>query len=302
MIEKQMTLDDLLKNIKFIKRLYDVARIVDPIQNQVLHYKDYKLIPLPSKCYDVWERNDICDDCISRNALEKDETYAKIEYLRDKVYMILAMPIQLKEKKVILELLRDITKERILFDSVDTSKKDAYSLLRNRNINIIKDGLTNIFNNRYVNERLPYDIMNSHIKGEYLSILMIDIDNFREINKGYSHNCGNIILMEFAKVLEDKMKHMNGWVARYTADTFVAVLVNYSPKEASQWAENLRGDIEKYDFFCDDEKHIFITSSIGMYTKEKVDESMEKYIKKAKLFLGRAKEKGKNCVVSNGEK
>lgn len=301
MIEKQMTMDDLLKNISFIKKLYDVARIVDPIKNQVLDYKDNKLIPLPSKCFDVWERKDICEDCISRNALEQDETYAKIEYIRDKAYMILAMPIQLKEKRVILELLRDITKERILFDSVDTSKGDAYNLLKNRNINIIKDGLTNIFNNRYINERLPYDIMNSHIKGEYLSVFMIDIDNFKEINKKYTHNCGNIILMEFAKVLEEKAKENNGWVARYTADTFIAVLADYSPKKASQWAENLNSIIENYDFFCDNKKHAYITTSIGIYTKQKVDVPMDKFIDKAKLFLGRAKEQGKNCVVSNGE-
>ncbi len=302
MIEKQMTMDDLLRDINFIKRLYEVVRIVDPIKNQVLDYKDNKLIPLPSKCYDVWERKDICEDCISRNALEQDETYAKIEYIRDKVYMILAMPVHLKEKRVILELLRDITKERILFDSVDTSKGDAYSLLKNRNINIIKDGLTNIYNNRYINERLPYDIMSSHINEEYLSIFMIDIDNFKEINKEFSHNCGNIILMEFAKVLEGKVKESNGWAARYTADTFIAVLANYSPEEAGKWAEEIRSVIEKYDFFCDNKNHISITTSIGVYTKQKVNDPMDKFIAKAKLFLGRAKEQGKNCAVSNGER
>ena len=121
------------------------------------------------------KKKEVCKDCITRNAFKQNETFAKIEYINEKVYMILAIPILLSGKKVILELLRDITKERILFDSVNTNKDNAYNLLRNRNINIIKDGLTNIYNNRYINERLPYDIINSYMKDEYLSILMVDI-------------------------------------------------------------------------------------------------------------------------------
>ncbi len=299
MLNKQITLDDLLKNIGFIKRLYDVVRIVDPIKNQVLDYKDSNLLPLTSKCYDGWERNEICEDCISRSALKHNEVYAKIEYLGEKVYMILAMPILLKGKRVILELLRDITKERILFDSVDSTKENAYNLLRNRNINIIKDGLTNIFNNRYINERLPYDILNSYIKDEYLSILMIDIDNFKDINEELGHNCGNILLMEFAELLEKSILRYNGWVARYTADTFIAVLIDSPFEEAYKWAEDFRSFIENYNFSCKKGKDVQKTTSIGLYTKRKVEDTMEKFIDRSRLNLGRAKEQGKNCLVSN---
>ena len=294
-----MTMEDLLGKISFIKRLYEVARIVDPIKNQVLDYQNDSLVPLPSKCYDVWERNQMCENCISRNALKDDETYAKIEFMNNHVYMVLAMPIHLKGEKVILELLRDITKERVLFDSSEESKSDAYNLLKDRNVNIIKDGLTNIFNNRYMNERLPYDIINSYIKEQYLSIFIIDIDNFKEINNKYSHQCGNKILIEFAKILEEKAVKNNAWVARYTADTFIVVLPNHLPKEASCWAEDFRSTVEHYDFLYSGVKPITITTSIVFYTKEKVDESMEQFIAKAKISLDQAKAQGKNCIVSN---
>jgi two-component system cell cycle response regulator len=299
-INKQITFDDFSKDMDFIKRLYDVVRIVDPISNHVLDYKNKNLVPLSSKCHDIWEKKEVCKDCITRNAFKQNETFAKIEYINEKVYMILAIPILLSGKKVILELLRDITKERILFDSVNTNKDNAYNLLRNRNINIIKDGLTNIYNNRYINERLPYDIINSYMKDEYLSILMVDIDNFKEINEKLGHNCGNIILMEFAELLEKSILRYNGWVARYTADTFIVVLINSPIERANQWAEDFRSFIENYRFSCKEGENTQITTSIGVYSKKKVEDTMEKLINRSKLNLGRAKEQGKNCVVTNG--
>ncbi len=297
MPDNKIKLDKLVQEIDFIKRLYDIVRIVDPKKKQVLEYEDSELVPVASTCYSFWENDTMCDNCISGKALEQGDTYAKIEYKDDHVYMIMAIPIQLENGyKVVLELLRDITNERILFDLVTHTKKDPYKLLKNRNINIIRDSLTNLYNMRYIHERLPYDILHSHIMDEHLSIIMIDIDDFKGINESHGHNCGNITLMEAAKLIDSRVKPREEWVARYNADTFMVVMRNCTQQRALEWAEDLRKIFQESIFCC--EHHCFnVTISTGIFSTYKASIPMEKFIENAKEALGQAKENGKNCVA-----
>lgn len=291
-MKKQLTMEELLDKVDIITQLYNVVRIVDPIRKEAFLYQNKEFSTEAFTCYSFWERDHICENCISIQALQEEEIYAKIEFKKDIVYMLLSVPLQLKDRKVVLELMRDITKERILFDSIDNSKEEAYSLLKNRNENIIKDSLTNLFNKRYIYERLPFDILSSNIKEEFLSLLMINIDDFKEINKNYEYSCGDRILSEFGKILEKQVETKGQWVARYNADTFIIVLNHYTLKQSKQWAENLKNIIKELSFNCGKDS-IHITASIGIYTTFKADISMEELLYRAEASLKKAKAKGK---------
>lgn len=295
-MERQLTMDELLNKINLITQLYHVVRIVDPIHKEAFFYQNKKFSTKALTCYNFWEKNYMCENCISIQALQEGEIYAKLEFKKDITYMILAVPLQLKDRKVVLELMRDITKERILFDSIDDFKEEPYSLLKNRNENIIKDSLTNLFNKRYIYERLPFDILSSNIKEEFLSLLMINIDDFKEINKNYGHSCGDWILSEFGKILKKQVETKNQWVARYNADTFIIVLNHYTLEQSKQWAENLKDIMKDLRFHCGKD-FIYITASIGVYTTFKADISMEELLHRAKTPLKEAKAQGKNCIV-----
>lgn len=300
MSTKELTMEKLEMHMDFAKDLYDTVRIVEPIDKKVLGFKESEIESSDSNCYGFWERDHHCDNCISMKAHKKQETYLKIEHLNNKIYMILAMPIQIGNRKIVLELLKDIKEEGFFFQNTFTKDTDIYKLLKKRNLNIVKDSISGAYNRRFINERLPYDILKSKILEEPITLIMFDIDDFKDINKTYGHSYGNQVLKGCAQLLESKLDKSD-WLARYTADSFAICLKNKNLKEGEEKAEELRKAIGEHSFQYDNQV-IKLTASAGVYSVLNSRISLEAFIEAAKLALSIAKDKGKNCVESIKEK
>ena len=108
--------------------------------------------------------------------------------------------------------------------------------------------LTKLYNYRYIEERLEYE-MNSVNKGslDELSVLMLDIDYFKEVNDTYGHQSGNDVLQMLARILKQHVPQ-NGIVGRYGGEEFVYILPGMSKNDAKLFAEQIRLEIESYAF------------------------------------------------------
>lgn len=296
MVKNQLSIDEFVKHIEFSRKLYDIARIVDPIKNQVLDYSGGHILASNTICYDFWQRGVVCENCISRRALQEKKPFMKIEYNGEKIYMVQAIPLALMEQEVVLELLKDISEERLLFDIVDESRNDIYKLLEERNAFIIKDALTDVYNLRYIKERLPYEIINSHIQDQYISLMILDIDHFRNINKVHGPEYGNHVLKTLAQKVQEKVKE-KGWMARYTDDAFILCIEDIDPQGAKEKAQEIRKMIENHPFtYKETTKEI--TISIGVYTALKPDINADEFIEEAYSLLLQGKKEGGNRVVA----
>lgn len=109
-VEKSISMEEveeLLKSLQIFKRIYTTLRIVDPINKKVLKLVDGDLHIYESSCYEFWKHNQVCDNCISAIAYKQNDTIFKLEIKEDNVYMVMAIPILLGEKRLVLEMLKN---------------------------------------------------------------------------------------------------------------------------------------------------------------------------------------------------
>lgn len=294
---KTLNLDTLIDKIDFLNNIYDAIRIVDPIKKKVYYFfsKGNESIEQDGSCYDFWNQNKMCLNCISMRAYTQDETFIKIEYNGQKIYVITATAINTDAGKVVVEFLKDATGTSIIEDIDGLTSTEIYSKINNLNEMLVKDALTDIYNRRFIEDRLPVDILKSISENTPMSIIMCDIDFFKKVNDTYGHLAGDEVLKHFASILRESIRK-NDWVARYGGEEFLIVLNGADKDTASNIAERIRKKVEESIIEYNDFK-IKITSSFGVYQISKEDTCFDA-IDKADKNLYRAKSQGRNRVIS----
>ncbi len=288
---------ELFIGLKPVAKIYDDIRIVDPLEKKVYTFQDDELVTTKLTCFDFWGRNESCANCISLRAIKENDTFVKIENNNKEAYMVTAIPFAFSDRNVSVEILKNITKSLFFANSTTTEAIEIYSLINDINILVMKDALTDIYNRRYINERLPVDLINADLKLEPLSIIMADIDFFKNVNDNYGHIGGDYILKCFAQILGKYVSEDDGWVARYGGEEFLICLDNKDYNEATEIAEKIRQEVEKEQFIYNG-KIIKITSSFGVASnKNDCCGIIDEIIGVADKNLYVAKNSGRNKVV-----
>jgi len=158
------------------------------------------------------------------------------------------------------------------------------------------DALTNIYNRYALNAILNNDIELAQGKDEELAVAMIDIDHFKKINDTYGHNAGDVILKSLANILLKNMSH-GIHVGRWGGEEFVLIASNINYFEFNNIINNVREIINNYHFIAEG-KQIHVSISAGA-TKYKPDMSPLELIESADNNLYKAKENGRNQVVTD---
>src|SRR6266566_4695910 len=121
----------------------------------------------------------------------------------------------------------------------------------------LKDALTDVYNRRYFMIRLEEEFKRHSRFGEPLSLVMLDVDHFKEINDRFGHRAGDETLRGIAELL---LRHSRSFsvVTRYGGDEFAIVLVNTPKDGALTYAERIRSVVAEYEF-----RHGIVTVSLG---------------------------------------
>lgn len=127
-----------------------------------------------------------------------------------------------------------------------------------------------------------------------LSIIMIDIDHFKEINDNYGHQAGDVVLQGVAAVIDDFVRGIDV-VGRYGGEEIMVGLVGAESKDAQRIAEDLRAKIEQHEF-SHDQRKIKLTASFGVATLSP-SQKLNELIAEADSALYEAKNSGRNRVV-----
>jgi diguanylate cyclase (GGDEF)-like protein len=163
----------------------------------------------------------------------------------------------------------------------------------------INDGLTGIPNHLFVLLRLEEEIARCVRYGSNLSIIMFDIDDFKEVNDAHGHLAGDAVLKRVAQVFKAGIRSIDT-VGRYGGEEFLVILPETDGDAAKMIAERLRSRAQEDE--CDYEgKSIRLTISGGVASfREGMDAN--RLIKTADEHLYRSKKKGKNMVSYSGAK
>lgn len=287
-------IEDMLSGFK---NLYDSIRVVYPFNKEVLLNEKSTKQSINKNCYCLWKKDTFCENCISMRAYLENDTFVKLEYLNDQVYLIIATPLLIRGNRYIVEIIKNISKTGYMQNIKTGSLEGQQSLIYQMNEKIIKDELTDTYNRRYIDERLPVDINNSTYIGEPLSVIMADIDFFKKVNDQYGHVIGDKVLKEFAKLIKKSIRNTD-WVGRYGGEEFLIVLNNTNTKEAYEKSEELRKLVEKNEF-CFDNLTIKITASFGVYSINNIRLDSENLISNVDKNLYKAKRSGRNKTIIN---
>jgi diguanylate cyclase (GGDEF)-like protein len=159
----------------------------------------------------------------------------------------------------------------------------------------IYDTLTNVHNRRYFDERIGAETKKSFLSGTPLSLVMVDIDYFKNVNDTYGHTQGDKVLCKIASLLKNSVRK-DDTVARYGGEEFVLILPGAKLEVTSMIAERIRRLIET-TLFEVGQTQIHLTISLGISNlPSHRARSEEELIKMADHALYNAKREGRNRV------
>ncbi len=162
-----------------------------------------------------------------------------------------------------------------------------------------KDSLTNLWNHAYFQFLLKNELKNAQVDKNNLSIIMLDIDNFKEHNDKHGHQSGDQILYNVAKIIKDSARRKDH-ACRYGGEEFAVILPNTKLNEANNIAERIRKNIASNLFDNQITGEIDkITVSLGVATYPEDADSPSKLISICDKKMYKAKTAGKNKVVFN---
>ncbi len=158
-----------------------------------------------------------------------------------------------------------------------------------------KDGLTKLYIHRHFYFLLESEIKRVQRYHHVLSLLMLDIDDFKQVNDKYGHLVGDIVLKEIASVIQKTIRHVD-IPARYGGEEFTIILPETAALNAVIIAERLRQKISQIQVKVDDSTIISPTVSIGIAEFPNASDGIKGLIDSADKALYVSKENGKNCI------
>jgi diguanylate cyclase (GGDEF)-like protein len=161
----------------------------------------------------------------------------------------------------------------------------------------IRDGLTGLAVRRYFTERFHHELRRAARKKEDISLLMIDIDHFKDYNDKYGHAAGDLVLKYMADMLTAAADEADV-VGRYGGEELVVLLCGKSKREAFAEAESMRLSVKEHPMTLRG-RRAGLTVSIGVATYPEDAASEEELIRIADGRLYKAKTKGRDRVCSD---
>jgi diguanylate cyclase (GGDEF)-like protein len=160
----------------------------------------------------------------------------------------------------------------------------------------VTDKLTGVFNRRYLESELENRFNKAQKDGTHLVLVMADMDFFREVNEGYSHEVGDRYIVEVAKVFTSSFRKTD-IVSRYGGDEFTILLPDTDLETGMRVAEEVRKNVEKLDFLKNLEgPDLRLSVSLGLSCYPSTTGTLAGLTEQADKALYAAKHNGRNRV------
>lgn len=221
---------------------------------------------------------------------EKENAYTdeKLEFLRELLpYLSIALNNAIRSRNLEKEIHSHLKTQEEL--------KEA-----NRRLELLSslDGLTQINGRRIFGVKLMEFIEEAEKTDQTLSIIMLDIDNFKAYNDNYGHLEGDEVLKKVAVVFKKIIDSVGGLAARFGGEEFIAVCIGLSFKESMELAEKIRSSIYHLGIPHDYSIYKNVSVSVGVSVTRNISmKGKNDFIKAADNRLYEAKNSGRNKVV-----
>lgn len=208
-----------------------------------------------------------------------------VEAMKEGAFDYITKPFNPDEITIVVD--RAMERQRLMREAQEKERYKELALL---------DGLTNVYNYRYFQEMLTREIHRAQRYPQQVSLLMIDVDDFKKYNDAYGHPAGDEVLKKVGQILMGSTRKID-LVARYGGEEFVIILPETTKKGSSIVATRIIALLDKIEFY--DKKNIFnahVTVSIGLASYPEDAQTKDDLIVKADQALYQAKKLGKNRI------
>ncbi|MBU2621042.1 MAG: diguanylate cyclase [Proteobacteria bacterium] len=200
-----------------------------------------------------------------------------------------ANPVRDETGKVILNLTHaiDITERKQMEEALRESEK------KYRELSIIDD-LTQLYNSRYFHQQLRMEIDRVNRYGQPLTLLLLDLDDFKRFNDAYGHVDGDQVLFRLGQVVKRWLRQTDS-AYRYGGEEFTILLPMTTSADGTFIAERIRMEFKKEIFIPESGKKVHMTLSIGL-AQYKPQEDVKAFVHRVDQFMYQGKMNGKDRV------
>lgn len=163
----------------------------------------------------------------------------------------------------------------------------------------LTDPLTGCANRRFIDERLPGEVLRCSRYGRPLGMVFVDVDHFKRVNDEFGHAAGDAVLRTLARCYAGELRTGIDWIARYGGEEFVIVLPESTTAEADALAHRLLQLTRAAEVVAEGRK-VRVTASFGV-AGYRSPETAEQLLARVDVMLYQAKQSGRDCVRSDLE-
>lgn len=238
--------EKVIEKLCCFENSYQSMRVVDPVMKKALDLKENEVSETDLKCYNYWEKEDPCENCISIKAYNEGETYFKLEHDNDKNAIMTAVPIDLRDKRLVVELLKNNTSSCPTSETGSSkSWSRMFSITEHMNQAAVKDKLTGLFNETFVKDRLPVDLLKSAFNNDPLTLVFMRLNMTKDYDNPARNSARRSALQHLGQEMKRHLSTGNEWAARYGNGKFVMSFYNKVIDDARIIAERIRRSIEQ---------------------------------------------------------
>lgn len=159
----------------------------------------------------------------------------------------------------------------------------------------IHDELTSLYTKGYFSERIKQECANALAKNAIFSLILLDVDSFKDYNDKFGHTAGDIVLRRLTSVMVESLKGVDSIACRFGGEEFCIILPGIDKRKASYIANALRDNIKKEEIVLRRQKAV-VTVSIGVASFPEDSSTEQELIQKADSLMYKAKQKGRDQV------
>jgi diguanylate cyclase (GGDEF)-like protein len=159
------------------------------------------------------------------------------------------------------------------------------------------DPLTGLYNRRAFEECLQHTIGLNQLFGYPATMMLIDIDHFKQVNDTYGHAAGDAVLKAVAEQIVRVCKRRSDFAARYGGEEFAVILRETTLREAQRIAQQLAEQVRRHAIPIPDSEPIRVTVSIGV-SELRANEGADEWFRRTDALLYQAKQAGRDQVAA----
>ena len=231
----------LLENVKLLKSVFDVVRLVDPTNLEVLELDEKGVLRHSDQhCAAFWGNAGACANCTSSRALQQKTSLNKLEFTSTDIYFVLSKYVNLNGNACVLAMLSKMSDGRWI-DANGT--RFLLDRSQGENMEFFIDPVTNAYSRRY------FENYRAHLEGMEC-VMVIDADHFKKVNDTFGHIAGDAVLRSIASTIMDCTRKSDILI-RYGGDEFLLLFPQIEEEEMQkkmQEIENAVNSIHLQDY------------------------------------------------------